>query len=66
MDLSLAVAAAFPSGVTPTSSITKPFPWEVAGVPEHLSDGDIERIAEFAETPVHQRSPDLLVPDDSE
>jgi hypothetical protein len=35
-------------------------------MPEHLSDGDIERMAEFAKTPVHQRSPDQLVPDDTE
>lgn len=35
-------------------------------MPEHLSDGDIERMVEFAKTPVHQRSPDQLVPDDAE
>lgn len=31
-------------------------------MPEYLSDEDLERIVEFANTPEYRRSPDLLVP----
>lgn len=27
-----------------------------------LSEGDMDRIAEFVNTPAHQRTPDMLVP----
>jgi hypothetical protein len=35
-------------------------------MPDFLSDGDLERMEEFATTPKYKRNPDLLVPSDSE
>ncbi len=32
-------------------------------MPEHISDSEMERIAEFATTPMYKRSPDQLLPD---
>jgi len=32
-------------------------------MPEHLSETEMERIREFANTPVFQREPEQLVPD---
>jgi hypothetical protein len=31
---------------------------------EHISDEELERIAQFAETPAYDRDPEQLVPDD--
>lgn len=31
-----------------------------------LSESDMDRIAAFARTPVHRRTPDMLVPGDDE
>lgn len=31
---------------------------------EHLSDNDLERIAEFAETPAYKREPEQLLPEE--
>lgn len=33
---------------------------------EHLTDEELERIAEFANTPKYRRSPELLVPGSDE
>lgn len=33
---------------------------------QHLSDDELERIAEFAATPVYKRSPEQLLPDDAD
>jgi hypothetical protein len=33
---------------------------------EHLSEEELERIAEFAATPVYKRSPEQLLPDDAD
>jgi hypothetical protein len=32
----------------------------------HLTDSDLERIVEFANTPKYEREPEILVPDDGE
>jgi hypothetical protein len=32
----------------------------------HLSAGDLERIEEFAETPMYEREPEMLLPDEPE
>lgn len=31
-------------------------------MPEHLSENELERIREFAETPVYKREPEQLLP----
>jgi len=32
-------------------------------MPKHISDQDLERMAEFADTPVYKREPEQLLPD---
>jgi hypothetical protein len=34
-------------------------------MPEHISDGDMDRITEFANTPVYKRRPEQLLPEDA-
>ncbi len=31
-------------------------------MPEHLSESELERMAEFAQTPVYEREPEQLLP----
>lgn len=33
-------------------------------MPEHISESDRERIADFAETPAYKREPEQLLPED--
>lgn len=34
-------------------------------MPQHLSEAEMERIREFAQTPVFKREPEQLLPDDA-
>lgn len=34
-------------------------------MPEHISERDMERITEFANTPVYKRRPEQLLPEES-
>ncbi len=35
-------------------------------MPKHLTEQDLERMAEFAETPTYLRKPELLLPEGEE
>ena len=35
-------------------------------MPEHLTDEEIERMSAFSETPVYEREPEQLLPEDVE
>ena len=35
-------------------------------MPEHITDSELERMAEFANTPTYLRTPEQLLPDDAD
>lgn len=44
---------------------SEPYPCRLL-MPEHLSEDDLERLSKFAETPAYERTPEQLMPGESE
>lgn len=52
------------SGSVSSNKLLRRMEYNVKEMSEHLSESELKRIQEFAETPMYEREPEQLLPED--